>query len=207
MKKFIALISLVLLFGSSQAFADDHYFKVGAGLSFVADSDLDLGFDAADITVGKVSSNAGFALHTALGTSFKNGSAIELEYGFKKTSLDEVTRGSASFDMDGNIKVNTLMVNGLYNYKNSSFLTPYAGLGIGIAWVNGSDDTDDPDVSNTNFGFQLLAGISTEVEEGIDLSLGYRWLNAGSISEDVSLGTASMDIDTHSFEAGIKYSF
>ena len=208
MKKVIALISLVLLFASTQAFADDHYFKAGAGLSFVPDSDLDLDFDVGGgVTVGEISSNTGFALHTALGTSFKNGAAIELEYGFKKSGLDKITSGSVSADLDGNIKVNTLMVNGLYNFENSTMFTPYGGLGLGIAWAKISDDTDDSNSKDTNFAVQLLAGVSTEVANGVDFSLGYRWLNAGSISEKVSIGTASMDIDTHSFEAGIKYSF
>ena len=231
MKKYIALIGLLIFLNPVTVFAgNDMYVKAGAGFFNLEDSDVGLNYQGTDNHIGGVNFDGGFNLHAAIGKYFDNGLAVELEYGYNQTDADKfegrefVSEGISfiSYDDDLNYKtsINTLMVNGIYNLENSSSFTPYAGIGIGLGWVN--IDSDYNDLSGTNFAFQLLAGIAIDLTDQIALTTGYRYLDAGEVTKDDSFtvydrgtgallgsgeGEYSTDLQSHNFEAAIKYSF
>lgn len=229
MKKFIAVIGLLVFLNPATVFAGDSvYVKAGAGFFNLEDAGTDFNFQGSDYDVGDVSFDGGYNLNAAVGNSFANGMAIELEFSYNKADADKLegrefsVKGLPvrSHDEDlrnSDVSIKTLMVNGLYNYKNSSAFTPYAGAGIGFGWINVDGKTTD--FSETNFAFQILAGVEYALTDNLALSTGYRYLNAGEISDTGTITVSaagltvdhtdkySLDLDSHNFEAGIKYSF
>ena len=93
--------------------------------------------------------------------------------------------------------------------------TPYIGAGVGSAWLKGS--TNDTVVrgsrSETNFAWQGEAGIQYELTERIDLKLGYRYIDMGTLDIDLvtpglaSAGNFNADITSHEVLFGVRYSF
>jgi opacity protein-like surface antigen len=233
MKKFIVLIGLMFLLNPMVVSAQEAvvkkgaYVKAGAGFFGINDADLAFNYQGTDYEIGKIENDMGFNLHTAVGKTFSNGAAIELEFGYNESDADKfrgedfsaggVTVHTFDAELDAETSISTLMVNGLYNLKNSSIVTPYAGVGIGIGWaeIEGSRG----EASGTNFAFQVLAGIDIALTDRLSLLTGYRYLDAGEISEDGAFyltdgryiaaadGEYSFDLQSHNFEAGLKYSF
>jgi len=115
------------------------YFKAGAGFSVLGDSDVKFADSVDEYDIGEGTFDKGFNLNLGFGRKFNNGLALELEFGYNKADLRELkgreftaTHEDAEYDiltrdqkLQGDVNVKTLMVNGLYNYENSSIVTPY----------------------------------------------------------------------------------
>lgn len=81
------------------------------------------------------------------------------------------------------------LVNGYVDLGTWSGLTPYLGVGLGVAHVSISGFTDTnpvtgtvayaPDGDKTNFAWALYAGLSYAVTPRFHVDLGYRYLNMG----------------------------
>jgi len=214
MKKFLGLISLVLLFNSSIVFAgNDKYVKGNVGIFMMEDSTLN--FESADVNVdiANMTFDTGFGLSVAAGQSLGNFD-VELEFAYKNADFDKFEGKTFNIngfdittpdsDLDDTIKIKTLMTNGIYNFKNNSSITPYIGAGLGIAWI------DMEDFDGTEFAYQFLTGIDMAVNERLSLLVGYRYLGTGDISFEEYLGETyevSATIDSHNLEVGLKYSF
>jgi len=216
MKRFIVLLIVLLL--PVQVFAGDRYIKGNIGIFSLEDSTLNLASEDNDVDIGDVSSDTGFGINAAIGKSFANGFDLELEYGFKTADLDEATpsdevaeyTGDFEVDVDGNVDIHSLMANAIYNFKSGASITPYAGAGIGLGFVN-IDLDDAGDISDTVFAYQLMAGVAFNVSNNMDILAGYRYFGTSDITED---GTfygydveGSATVDSHNFEVGLKYSF
>jgi len=202
MKKSLLMVLLgsIFLLNTSPVFAGDNggtYLKVGAGVFVLEDS----AFEIEDIDFGDLTFETGYNLHGAVGTKFSNGLAVELELAYKDTDTDQYELAGMAVDIEGEISITTLMVNGIYNLDNSTLFTPYAGLGIGIGWIESGG------VDNTNFAFQVLAGVETEISSNLSLLTGYRYLTVGEFEDNLYGYDLALDIDTHNFEAAIKYTF
>lgn len=236
MKKLSVFLVVLLISISGQAFADDKYYWKGAiGLSVLEDSNVKFKDENGSYDIGKISADPGFALTTAIGRDMGKGFSAEVEFGYKKTDYDKFkgksftypvnSRGTAELKIpdfelkDADVSTKTLMFNGLYNYNNASMFTPYGGVGIGIAWND--VDVGNFEESDTNFAWQLLAGVETEVANNLAVMVGYRYLSAGEFSIEEKItgtydsgkekfdanGEGSFDLDSHTFEIGTKYSF
>ncbi len=105
---------------------------------------------------------------------------------------------SAFFDED-NLVVQTIMANGYYDFSGLDDLTPYFGAGIGIGFINLEDES--------NFAYQLMAGVSYSITDSISSNVGYTFLDAGDV--DIDRGGFQVETETksHSIDLGITYSF
>ena len=219
MKKYIALIGLMVLLNPVTAFAVDNlYVKAGAGFFNLQDAELKFDVPGAEFDAGERTSDMGFNLHAAIGKNFAGGFAVELEYGYneakrdKKEVVDDVTDTFIYTNAYGEASIKTLMINGLYNLENSSSFTPYAGIGLGLGFVELSNEQsfhhNTHNNTDTNFAFQLLAGVEVELSENFALISGYRYLNAGEVTQTyLDVESVSLDMNSHNFETSIKYSF
>ena len=219
MKRFIALIGLIIFLNPVTVFAGDGlYVKAGAGFFNLQDSNVEFETQGINLSVGRRTFDEGFNIHAAIGKNFTNGFAVELEYGYNEAERDK--KEVFNLDKDvfevtnsyGAASIKTLMINGLYNYENSSSFTPYAGVGLGLGFVELSNEQSKAhnthQNNDTNFAFQFLAGLEYALTDNLALISGYRYLNAGEVTQKyLDFAEVSLDLESHNFESAIKYSF
>jgi opacity protein-like surface antigen len=164
----------------------------------------------------------------AYGLDFaKNGLNVrgEIELGlsgkakYSENFGDEDSSGSfrASFQKT------SFLINGYYDFRNSTKFTPYIGAGIGLARVKASLGLGYADSegsfslsqskSKVNFVYQVGAGASYEASENISLDLGYRFVDYGSVKQHAGYIPGVLETSTkvkareHQFYAGVRYTF
>ena len=95
----------------------------------------------------------------------------------------------------------SLMANGYYDIKTGGPVQPFIGAGLGL--INGEFDNGFED-DDTVLGYQLTAGVTTAINQNINLDFYYRYQGAVSDFEvdgvDVSYGSSN-------FFAGMRYNF
>jgi opacity protein-like surface antigen len=97
-------------------------------------------------------------------------------------------------DSDMTVNVFSLMTNLVYDFKNTTKWTPFAGAGLGIAWISSNSTTEDnvlvtqtsgtqsitpttefsPMLYGTAFAWQLKAGVNYTWTEQMSFDLAYR---------------------------------
>lgn len=207
MKKFFLVTFIVAIIFPQSVFAEDGiYLKGSVGLFSLDDSNFEYKNDVGHFDIGDFESKIGFGLSTAIGKSFNSGFDLELEYAYKEAKLDKFSSHHPAqipdVVLDSSIQINSLMSNAIYNFRNTSVITPYIGAGIGVAWI------DIEDFSDTEFAYQLLAGVALSVSKNTSITAGYRYFASKDISDNEINGSEeSLSIDSHNFELGLKYSF
>jgi opacity protein-like surface antigen len=101
------------------------------------------------------------------------------------------------------------MINGYYDIKTGTVLTPYVGGGIGF--LHGDLDLQDTQpfsqeikVDKTVFGYQVAVGTAIAVDKNINLDIGYKFQGAGS---DFSKNGISLAYLSSNFFAGFRFGF
>jgi opacity protein-like surface antigen len=84
--------------------------------------------------------------------------------------------GAANFDLDGTVKVRSLMANALLDFGDEDGLSFYAGAGLGRANVKLFGDSDSA------FAMQGIAGVRYAISPNIDLGLKYRYFRTGKVA-------------------------
>ncbi len=139
----------------------------------------------------------------------------ELEYGFtkagSKTALDEdeitgdIVPAKVKFGMQ------TVMLNGYYDFRNDSVFTPYIGAGIGFADLTLKfTDTDGAySKSKVKFAYGLKAGVGIEVAKNVTVDIGYRYLKPSVIKYTYDEDGGLIKMKTHMNEAavGVRFAF
>ena len=156
----------------------------------------------------------GFTGSGAVGYAFPLGLRAEGELGFLYTRL----KRDGGVDVDGAIKTYLLMANAYYDLKLAALgpFKPYVGFGIGAARVN--DDHEvfadglgvklDVDESRTAFAYQARGGVVYDMNQWLDLSLGYRYVRVDG--GHYTVGPARINVgaqDNHSVELGFAIKF
>lgn len=126
--------------------------------------------------------------------------------------------------IENELRSQSLMLNGYYDFKNTSKFTPYLGAGVGVTRINnkqvinpeffGESDSQS-DTSNT-FTWSASVGVAYQVTENVALDLGYRYVDAGEIEfntnnsfffgPDNNMKTTA-DLVSHDYSLGIRYNF
>lgn len=137
---------------------------------------------------------------------------------------DSYSYGSRSGYITNEIRSHQLMLNGYYDFKNTSKFTPYLGAGIGLTHLKNkvTVDYDDPGTkSDTNFTWSVGAGVGYALTPNLSMDLGYRYVDAGNIefstsstytdpsysfTETNTIKTKA-DLSSHDYTIGLRYSF
>ncbi len=139
----------------------------------------------------------------------------ELEYGFtkagSKTSLDEDGAGNL---VPAKIKfgMQTVMLNGYYDFRNDSVFTPYVGAGIGFAdmTLKFADEDGAYSKSKVKFAYGLKAGVGIEVAKNVTVDVGYRYLKPSVAKYGYDeIDNEQIKMKTHMSEAtvGVRFAF
>lgn len=153
----------------------------------------------------------------AIGYRLSPNVRTEAEVSYRSYDYPGIVSGT-TYAGNGDESHLSAMLNGYYDFTNSSRFTPYLGAGIGfdrtavdISYTDGVDTltVDDNDIA---FTYALMAGTSYAVNQNIDLTLGYRWFDTSKVSMsviDTANGNYTENADTQAHEvlAGVRYNF
>lgn len=170
-------------------------------------------------------------ISAAVGFDFSKISNInaraELEYSYKdkakfNPAIEEiqVIDGSEAVNEESpfvkELKSQSLMLNGYYDFKNTSKFTPYVSAGVGVTRVKNATQAffEPENITDTDNSFTWAAGLGVayKVTENVALDLGYRYVDAGEVEfnsypiEGINFKTTA-DLASHDYSLGIRYNF
>jgi opacity protein-like surface antigen len=153
-----------------------------------------------------------------IGYRYGNGWAAEVEWNYRRHSLDALQRNGSNLARDGDFASNILLINGLRRFNLAGGWTPYVGAGIG--WVQELDMDITPvgggaDRSysvGSKAAFQLIGGVEYALSRSWRLTADARWLRVGSVRLDNASGNPGgsaglLKYNPLSVQVGIRYSF
>ncbi|HJD57454.1 outer membrane protein [Candidatus Tisiphia endosymbiont of Ptychoptera albimana] len=140
---------------------------------------------------------------------------------FKSTVTTKVLDKDVSTELTNKEVVRSLLLNGYVDLYDAGIVKFFAGAGVGMAQVQQKITTTADKESNTmsfetanNFAYQLTAGASFNVADGINLDLTYSWRDygeAGDAKKDKDKDKKDKekafkaDIRGHNLMAGIRF--
>ncbi len=94
------------------------------------------------------------------------------------------------------------LVNGYYDFKNSSDFTPYIGAGIGIGgFVNESLSQ----YYGAAFAYQVGGGVDYSITDKISVGVKYRY--TGLANEKINNSIGNSEVASHNIYAGARFYF
>ena len=210
------IVSLVLLLAFTapalaEGFFDGQpYIGFSAMLAGAKNSKVDDATGSPDpvFTSGaEVVTHAGYGLSFTGGWLFDSNWRTELEYSRRNVRLDNIAGSAGTASLVGDLTINAIFINIARDFRGKSFLTPYVGLGAGVAIheLNLEEVNSSVGLSKrtpTTLAFQALFGVELEASDDMDIIVGYRYVNyyAPDYSE------FSYDfVEFHNFEVGIRF--
>ena len=174
----LMVLALVLGWGATAAFAGP-YVSGDVGVVWVEDSDFS--YDGDDLGV-ELSFDSGYGITAALGYATVLDPKVdyygyrgEVELGYRKNDTDKVSAsGLGSLSVDGDASTFSLMANGYIDFLPEQAISPFIGVGIGFANVEGDIDDLGSDDDNV-FAWQAIAGVGFAVSEQIKIDVQYRY--------------------------------
>jgi len=161
------------------------------------DGNHSIGFDTAD---------TGYGWGLALGRQFGQ-FRVEGQFDSNKADLDDArltnfTNGTNINIDSGDIRVDTVMINGYYDFPVAEGWSLYAMAGMGYGNVTVSVERYDDD--ETTFAYKAGAGVTYSFAGNQAVDLGYEYLG----TSDVNIGGLEVnDIDASNIVLGYRYSF
>ncbi|MQA67190.1 MAG: outer membrane beta-barrel protein [Alphaproteobacteria bacterium] len=201
-------LCLTLLAGvpvAAQAQDNGHYRgfygALGLGLNSVDDGDW-----AGGGSSGAVEYDNGTTMLGAVGYALGNGFRFEGELARRKNDVDSFTTSGVSTATAGDARVLSLMANALYDFKTGTPLTPYVGLGVGLASLKMEDATPPGATTGreTDFAWQGIVGAAIRLTDALDLTADYRYFDMGEV--EITPGV-DVDYTAHTFLVGLRWRF
>lgn len=191
----LALLGAGAALISGAALAQDEssnrlYGRLLAGVSLPDELGQDLAYNPAILfplpppSQQTVDAGTGYAVGGAIGFRYDNGFRTELEYRYQSSDIDEVrfNAGAPTAAPDASLSAHLLMTNVIYEFRNSSRLTPYIGGGVGAAWVTswtGPGDVTDRDLT---YAYQGRAGVAFALNETTRIGAEYVYVRTGELT-------------------------
>ena len=103
-----------------------------------------------------------------------------------------------------------VFLNGYYDFKlpDVEKVKPYVGLGVGYSWMKetlklSNYGLPNESIKDKDWGYQIGLGVGYELNQNIDLTLGYRYENLGKIKDYDS----ENKLTNHKVSLGLRYTF
>lgn len=223
MKRSLAFAAALTAFAgaaSAQSLQDPYGFVYG-GVTFEGESEYDGiitppgGNQSVDTEY-----DAGYNFGIGVGANITSSIRAEVELSYSESDADEIffsgNGPAAEINVDGSFQATTLFANGLYDFDTGGAVTPYVGLGLGVAFVE-QDLVYGPGVTvnedDTVFATQLIAGASYDLSETLALTGDVRYRRLYDVESQrfdaagASTGTVSGDYDDFSVNVGLRFRF
>jgi opacity protein-like surface antigen len=205
----VLFVGSLVVFALSPAVygADGLYAHYKLGLGILTDSDVT---DAA--TPGtSIELEYDDDLAIAIGIGYAVGAIRgEAELAFLNNDLDKVVlSGVPQAVWSGGASSRALLLNGYYDFLNSTPVTPFVSAGIGIArvdvgninYVAGGGQQGGHD---TVFAYQLGAGVAYEITRRFTVDVTYRYFGTSDADFRPNM---EMEYGSHNIYAGLRVSF
>ncbi len=226
----LALASTALA-GPAMARDDSVYVGIDGGVVFGGSlgSDFDLDddddFDDDELDVFNLNTKRGWEAALLLGYDF-GGFRLEAEGSYKNLNVDRISSDLAGFDfddvtpgvqnrvdIDGDLKVKSIMANALVDLGPDDGLQFFVGGGAGIGWADfeGSFvDEEDAfiDDSDSAFAWQLMAGARLPLSDAVDIGVKYKYFNLNNLSiRNIDENRIDTSLSSHSVLASLVFNF
>lgn len=199
-------------------------------LTFLSSQSADTSFKTGYVVGGNFGVDWGFGLRTELelaarGNQSKSHAHLKTTYALQYYGGTGHTRNGSSgsgpftlYSTDAtvpahmNLRAYSLMANAWYDFNTGMGFTPYIGGGIGLAQVQIDGNLNGfklHEKNDSTFAYQLGAGISVPISDGISASLDYRYFAANGaklkLEPGFHGGNVNADFDSHSIMVGLRF--
>lgn len=99
----------------------------------------------------------------------------------------------------------SFMANAYFDYLTCTPWTPYVGAGLGVAYLKA--DFGDVAKSVYNLGWQVMGGLTYDINSNWTLDLGYRYADLGRVRKNYGDGVAKVSARDHEIMFGVRYEF
>lgn len=158
----------------------------------------------------------GFGLGASLGYFINERFRVDGQIFYQRYVFGEFTRAGVDEGGDGDVDSLAFMANLFYDIGSGGRWTPYVGAGIGWALIKydvdafGGPFTDAPFINDEDgvFAYQLMAGVTLNVRDGIGIGFGYRFF-ATADPELLDLTGRRFDTEymSHNIDVGLRFRF
>lgn len=160
------------------------YVQGFGGVAFTPNNNINGATIGVPGTNPRVSFETGYDLGAAIG--YRTGPwRAEAQYTYMRSSVDKVgafggqpPQGFAGGSVSGRSVVHAVMANGYYDFNTfSDFFSPFVGLGLGYARVNGRSGTAPIGINlhDNVFAYQATGGVSYNVDNSFTVDILYRY--------------------------------
>lgn len=223
-----AIIALVALagsaFGAEDSLRRGPYMSVFVGTSIARDISVDSEqYFPAGIFNDKVELDPGVNVGLTGGYNF-GFFRLEGELSYKAAEMDEIVDQIDGYhfrNVDGELAVFAGMVNGFFDLRNSSPVTPYFGGGVGFATVYLSDTygTDIrggafnrallyADDADSVLAYQVGGGLEIALNSVLSLDLSYRYFGTSEAKFNNDWDSmARLRLESHNAAVGLRVKF
>jgi len=94
------------------------------------------------------------------------------------------------------------MINGYYDVKTGSGMSPFFGVGVGQ--INGDLDVIGYDIEDNTIGYQLTVGVTYPLNKDFSYAFSYRLQGS---AKDFESNYGDLSYMSSSITAGIRYDF
>lgn len=192
---------------------DGFYLRAGAGASFASTLDQQFAYNPDLVFAGTppsgqaVETDTGFLASFAAGFDYADGIRTELEYRYATNGVASVTPvggvpNPPERSSGENLRGHFVFSNFYYDFRNSSRVTPFIGLGVGGAFVDVEGGERDAALA-----YQGRAGLSLGLNGGFSADVEYVYarsntLRYGPANEDFTpAGPFEPAVDGDQYEA------
>lgn len=204
----VAGCAMLLSIASIAHSAEGPYVSGSVGAAIPVDSDV------TDSTLPGLAltfeSDVGIAAGVALGYDFGNNFRAEIEYAYQKNDLDTATlAGVAVIAVVGDTTSHAGLLNGYYDFTNTTVFTPFISAGVGFARVEINEfnipgsGLPNANADDTVFAYQVGAGVGYAVNPTLTIDVKYRYFGTA----DPEFTTTTIEYSSHNVYAGIRVAF
>ena len=99
----------------------------------------------------------------------------------------------------------SVMANAYFDYLTCTPWTPYVGAGLGSAYLKADDGEQAKSVYN--LAWQVMAGLTYDINSNWTLDAGYRYADLGRIRKNSGDSVAKLTARDHEIMLGVRYTF
>jgi len=134
--------------------------------------------------------DSGYALSFAFGRRHSNTLRSEIEIATRRNDITSIvtTNLGSTEETDGRVDATSLMKNFIIDFDNGSRFTPYAGVGLGLSFIDieegGAISIDGEPTfqeDQTAFSYQAIGGVATRINSFADFIVEYRFLGTSEV--------------------------
>ena len=204
MKKFLLLAGVACLFGANAQAGVNQYVSAKLSQDFNKVKAKVATYDDGDISRAKLNKSLFAATHLAYG--------VRAGYVRGEVELNNSRDIKRNWVEDENLSLDhfrlykhSFMANAYFDYLTCTPWTPYVGAGLGVAYLKA--DFGDVAKSVYNLAWQVMGGVTYDLNSHWALDAGYRYADLGRVRKAFEGGVAKVSHRDHEIMFGVRYTF